>query len=224
MYEDHTVEEKYLYNFSSEEEAAFRRRQQKYQGHMQEYQQQLWNLIVTDSPAIFRNSCMETNSALEIKYILNRIAGNDSRDTVFALGPMDEVYHADRLALDMARAFRNNTVCKHIMLQNIGLTDNGMLPLLHALSKKELRVLCVNEEESRLTDKTFHVLDTILADPDTKWDSVELGRVVLNDEREESFKKYPNLSFTAVVPFEKRAKRRMASILRGAGKQITPQT
>ena len=51
MYEDHTVEERYLYNFSARERELFIRQQTAYKKHMQEYQQRLYELLFSESPA-----------------------------------------------------------------------------------------------------------------------------------------------------------------------------
>ena len=198
MYEDYTLEEKYLHNFSTKEKACFYHQHKKRVQSMAEYEGKLHELIFLDSPAIFGNSEPSPTSSLEIKYILNRIAANDPRDTSFELGEMDSVPHPDRLALDIAKSFRDNTICKQIILNGIGLTDNGIIPILHTLKTKELDLLDIRN--NKLTAPSIQVLETILSNPETKWQKVNLGRVPVLAEQRKSLEMHKNLSFIPIQP------------------------
>ena len=198
MYEDHTIEERYLHNFSAKEKKEFYRQHRKWVQHMGKYAGKVMELICLDSPAIFANCEPEPNTFLDIKYILNRIAANDPRDTDFELGAMDPVLDADRLALDIARAFRNNTNCKKVILNKIGLTDNGMLPILYALRTKKLDLLDIGN--NKLADKSVQVLDDILSDSENKWEKVNLGKIRVNAEQKKALEKHEKLSFVPVFP------------------------
>ena len=145
---------------------------------------------------------------MEIKYVLNRIAANDPRDWSLDLTTGDDVRNADRLALDIAKAFHNNTRCKRVIIAGIGLTDNGMIPLLRALSKKELS--CVNISGNKITDKSLEVLDAILANPETKWKHVGLGEIRITPQRAESLKKHPHTDVTFEEKSIKATARRLA--------------
>ena len=200
MYEDHTVEEKYLHNFSPKEKAKFYQQQKKRTQQMAEYRMKVNEFIFSDSPVIF-GTWPQPNTFLEIKYILNRIAANDPRDTSFELCSMDSVPNADKLALDIARAFRNNTFCKKVVLNEIGLTDNGILSVFHALKTKRLDFLDVGGNE--LTGESVRVLDCILSNPGTKWGQVNLGKIRVNPEQQSMIEKHKNLSFVSVAPAPK---------------------
>ena len=117
MYEDHSVEEKYLYNFSQEEKEFFYRQQKHKIDTIAKYQGKLNELMFSDSNAIFANyEPTEANTPLEIKYILNRIAANDPRDIAFELGKFDGIKNGDAWAPYIAKALQNNAHCKTIVL------------------------------------------------------------------------------------------------------------
>lgn len=198
MYEDHTIEEKYLHNFSSEEKKEFYRQHEKWEKDMAKYKVKLYELMSSDSPAIFGNWEPKSNTSLEIRYVLNRIAANDPRDTSFELSLMDAIPNADRLALDIAKAFRNNTVCKKVVLNEIGLTDNGLLPILHVLKTKQLDLLDIGS--NKLTNESIHILDSLLSDPETKWGYVNLGEIQINSDQKMTLAQHKNLVFVPVTP------------------------
>lgn len=209
MYEDNSVEERYLYNFSPDERRTFYHTQQKIQKHMIIYRQKLMQLLDSNSPAIFANYEPRPNSILQIKYVLNRIAANDRRDTAFEVSAMDQIPNPDRLALDIAKAFYANTLCQTVVLHSIGLTDNGMIPILHALSSKKLSLL--NIMGNKITEKSFQTLNNILEDPKTKWDHVQLGQIHVTKDLENSLKAHPNVSFKTYSPSLERLKYRFSS-------------
>ena len=163
MYEDHTMEERYLHNFSDKEKEVFCHQHEKWEKNMAEYKGKLYELIFSDSPAIFANYEPKPNTFLEIKYVLNRIKANDPRDTAFELRPMDKVPNADRLALDIANAFRENTVCKKVILSGIGLTDKGAVPVLRTLRHNQLDLLDI--KNNKLENNSFQTIDEILSNP-----------------------------------------------------------
>ena len=198
MYEDHSIEEKYLYNFSPDEKKIFYRQQNRRKEALAEYQGKVIELMCLDSPAIFANyEPSEHSTPLEIKYILNRIAANDPRDKAFELGKMDDVKNSDAWAPFIAKALQNNTHCKTVVLSGIKLTDKGALAILEALRHKELSVL--NLSQNNLTDKSFKMIDDILSEPQNKWAKVELGNVEMDSEMAKSLSKHKNLIYTPVV-------------------------
>ena len=201
MYEDHTIEEKYLHNFSSEEKKKFYRQHEKWEKDMAKYNAKLYELIFSNSSAIFANYEPEPNTFLEIKYILNRIAANDLRDTAFELGPMDNIPNADRLALDIAKAFHGNTVCKKVILSGIGLTDNGAVPVLRTLRNNQLDLLDV--ENNKLGNESIQTIDGILSNPEHKWHRINLGPIQTTPGQKRALERHQNLSFISVPPRQK---------------------
>ena len=201
MYEDHTVEEKYLHNFSDKEKEVFYHQHEKWKKNIAEYEGKLYELIFSDSPAIFENYEPKPNTFLEIRYVLNRIKANDPRDTAFELGPMDNVPNADRLALDIAKAFRENTVCKKVILSGIGLTDNGIVPVLCALRHNQLDLL--NLSHNRFGKASIQQIDKILSNPENKWKQVYLGKIEATPEQKKALERHQNLSFVSVSPKQK---------------------
>ena len=196
MFEDYPriIEGKYLHNFSHKEKEQLMRDTMAYNNRMEQKIQKLEQGIASDSPQIDVTFIQNVgNTAEEIKYVLNRIAANDPRDTAFELAAQDEVKNVNHFALDIAKAFHSNTHCKRVVLSHIGLTDNGMLLILRALSRKELDSLDISG--NRITDASLQLLDSILANPETKWGQVSLGTVNLTRTRAKSFKKYPNLRY-----------------------------
>ena len=202
MYEDHSVEEKYLYNFSPKEKTKFCCQQRAWRTAMNSYTVNLNTLIHLDSNVIFGDFEPEANTSLEIRYILNRIAANDKRDVSFELSDIDDVRKPNKLALHIAKSFQKNTVCKKIILHKVGLTDRGLLPILRVLRRKELDLLDISGNQ--ITDRTIGALKTILTDTNTRWKDVRLGKITLSRKQRESLKDYPNLSFTALIPLSER--------------------
>ena len=214
MYEDCTIEDRYLKNFSQKEKEIFYHQQTAKQKALNRYKEQLLNLVYSDSNAIFSNDEPKPNTALEIKYILNRIAANDPRDKSFTLGAVDSVYsvwNSDRLALDIARAFRTNTMCKTIILSDLGLTDKGMMPILRTLRQKELDTLDIRG--NKISAESIETLDHILADPKTKWKRVVLGKIKLTPEQNEALSKYANLYFMSAKPLAQHLRESFGHIL-----------
>ncbi|MBP5344102.1 MAG: hypothetical protein J6Y85_03420 [Alphaproteobacteria bacterium] len=191
------IEGKYLDNFSPEEIVVFLQHIKKQRRHMSEYQQKLDALIAEDSPAIFANFLTTPNSALDIKYVLNRIAANDPRDPALELSALDAVDNPDRLALDIAKAFHNNTVCTTVILQDLGLTANGIEPLLRAFHHKHLSKLDISGNK---IGESLPTLIHILDDPNTHWEEVRLGKIHPDPEQKEALEKHQNVSFVAVTP------------------------
>jgi len=191
------IEEKYLHNFTPTEKRRFYRRVGRSIEAMAKYQAKLNQLMFEESPALFRNNDPSGfSSAEEIKYALNRIEANDPRETTLDLGPGDEVYPPDRLALDIAKAFRNNTLCRTIIL-NMGLTANGLAPILRALHHKDLFELDIQGNE---ISESLPTLMPILDDPNTAWGKVRLGKIRLEPEQKEALEKHENVSFTVLPP------------------------
>ena len=194
------VEKKYLHNFSREEKKVFCLHIQKEQEFSKRIKQKLDRLMAEDCSAVFREGedGPRPSTALDIKYTLNQIAANDPRVSIFGLSGVDAIDNPDRLALDIAKAFRNNTNCKIIYLNGIGLTDNGMLPILRTLGKKELYELGIMGNQ--ITGKSLDALVTIMSRLGKRWGIVNLGKVQLTPEQEYALERYPNLSFEKVKP------------------------
>ena len=141
------------------------------------------------------------STALDIKYALNRIAANDPQALDFHLSKVDmgAIGNPDRLALDIARAFRNNTNCKYVTLNGIGLTDNGMIPILHSLPSELYKLDIAG---NNITDQSLEVLVTTMASLKNKWGAVNLGEVQVTPEQEQALETHPNLYFENVKPDE----------------------
>ena len=194
------IEDRYLHNFSEGEKKAFKRCINASIKHMEWYQSKLDSMIIEESPSIFRNNGIDPNGSteLEIRYALNQVAANDPRMQAFELGYEDGISRPDRLALDIAKAFRNNTNCKIVELDEIGLTDNGMLPILSVLKDKELYSL--NIRNNKITDASYQVLDDVLSNPETQWGKVYLGVREMSPERAKSLSRHKNLIFETAEP------------------------
>lgn len=194
------IEAKYLYNFSPNEKRRFIRHIQREQKIMAEYQRKLDKLIAEDPPNIFANCLTSSNGELDIKYILNRIAANDPRDTCFELSAVDGLKRPDWWALRIADAFRNNTVCSTVVLQNLDLTTNGIEPLLRTFRHKKLGLLDISGNK---IGESLPTLMQILEDPNTQWEKVRLGKIPLNSEQKKSLEQHENVSFVALPPKQK---------------------
>ena len=194
---DEQIEEKYLHNFSEGEKEAFRSHVKRSRKHMAKYQARLDALIAEDSPAIFCNDDPKPICELDVKYVLNRIAANDPRDTAFELGRGDLIQPADWWALEIAKAFQNNTVCHRVILQDLGMTEKGLAPILHMLRRKRLSVLDIRGNKMK---DPVSLLGGVLSDPTTHWEEVRLGKIKLAPDQSKELAKYPNLSFNAVTP------------------------
>ena len=193
MYEDRTIEIKYLHNFSSGEKVSFYHQQRARKKAAREYAE-TWHHLTGSTNAIpVVNYEPQNSSALEIKYILNRITANDPRDTTFELGRLDSVSNADRLALEIAKAFCTNSTCRKVVLKNIGLTDKGLLPILSVLQRKKLVLLDI--AGNKFTDESFRVIEGVLSNPKTEWSQVNLGSIRMSPERATSLSQYSNVVF-----------------------------
>ena len=198
MYEDRTIEEKYLYNFSQKEKELFRKEQDKKWAELAKYQGKLTEMMHSESSAIFANDEPTfASSPLEIKYVLNRIAADDPKDTHFELGAIDCVKNADEWAPHIAQAFRKNTHCKTVILNHIGLTDAGLLPILDSLRDKKLLLLDI--AGNKATQKSWQKVEEILCDPRNRWEKVQLGKIKTTSELAHALTKHTNLSFGYVV-------------------------
>ena len=194
------VEDKYLHNFSEEEKNAFRLHIQKEQEFSERIKAELGRMIAEGCSMEFNeHNNPRASTALDIKYALNRIAANDPHALDFHLSTVDmgAIGNPDRLALDIARAFRNNTNCKYVTLNSIGLTDNGMIPILHSLPSELYKLDIAG---NNITDKSVEALAGALDNPHNKWNEVNLGEVQLTSEQEKALEKHPNLYFENVKP------------------------
>ncbi len=187
--------EEYMHNFSEEEKAAFRLHIQKEQEFSERVKTQLGHIMAGCSMEFYEYNDPRPSTALDIKYALNRIEANDPNALEFSLSKVDTnvIGNPDRLALDIAKAFRHNTTCGYVTLNSIGLTDNGMLPILHALSKKELQLLDI--AGNKITTKSVEAVSTSLASLENKWRVVNLGKIPLSSAQEKVLARHPNLSF-----------------------------
>jgi len=194
------IEEKYLHNFSKTEKVLFGHWIDAWVRHMARYQVHLDAMIYEEKSEPFINWSRDPvgSCSLAIKYALNQVAADDPKMRAFELGLEDGILKPDRLALDIAKAFQNNTQCKTVVLDRVGLTDNGMLPILSVLKDKELHELDIRN--NKITDTSYQVLDDILSNPKTRWSHVELGVTEMTPERAKSLSGHKNISFKAVEP------------------------
>ena len=195
------IEEKYLHNFTPWEKSRFSLRVECSTAALAKYQAKLDSLMAEESHSIFRNDDPATSStAEEIKYALNRIEANDPRQTTFEVSAMDEVDYSDRFALDIAKAFRNNTACRTVVLNNLSLTANEIDLILRTLHHKDLLELDIRGNK---IGECLPTLTYILDDPDTNWGKVKLGKIRLDPEQKEALEQHENVSFTALPPKQK---------------------
>ena len=190
--------EEYMHDFSKEEKAVFRAYIQEKQECLKQAKLILGRLIAEGGKMeLYEHNDPRPSTALDIKYALNRIAANDPQALDFHLSQVDKeaIGNPDRLALDIARAFRNNTNCKYITLNGIGLTDNGMIPILHSLPSELYKLDIAG---NNITDKSVEALAGALDNPHNKWNEVNLGEVQLTSEQEKALEKHPNLYFENV--------------------------
>jgi len=195
MYEDHTVESKYLQNFSDKEKRRFKAEQRCMQHQLSEYKASIYRLLGEDSPAIWANY-IHPNTRLEIKYVLNRIAANDQRDIAFELSNIDYLPATNVLATDMVHSFAKNTACKQVVLSHVGFKEEEMIQVLNGLRHNELNLLALR---GNMTEKSLQILDTILTDPATHWQKVQLAEMRINSEQGKSLQKHLNISFDSVT-------------------------
>ena len=196
------IEDRYLHNFSEKEKNCLRRHIQKVRKIVSEHQIQ-WNMMVAiDSPIHYGQGVTLPSHVLELKYILNKIAANDPKNTTFELRKGNRVKAPDRLALDIAKAFKNNTHCQRVVLQGMGLTDEGLLPLLSTFRKKKL--LFFDLSGNNLTDMSYQAIDRVLSDSETQWDYVRLGNVTTTLETVKALRAHENLSFISIPPKTRR--------------------
>lgn len=190
--------EEYMHNFSEEEKIAFRSYIQTKQECLAQARSTLGRLIAEGgSLELYEHNDPRPSTALDIKYALNRIAANDPHALDFSLSKVDTqaIGNPDRLALDIAKAFRNNTHCKYVTLNGIGLTDNGMLPILRSLPSELYKLDIAG---NNITDKSVEVVSTRLASLENKWQAVNLGEVQLTSEQEKVLARHSNLYFENV--------------------------
>ena len=194
--------EEYMHNFSKEEKAAFRSYIQAKQECLAQARSTLARMIAEGGTMEFNeHNDPRPSTALDIKYALNRIAANDPQALDFHLSKVDKdaIGNPDRLALDIARAFRNNTNCKYVTLNSIGLTDNGMIPILHSLPSELYKLDIAG---NNITDQSLEVLVTTMASLKNKWNEVNLGEVQVTQEQEQALETHPNLYFENVKQAE----------------------
>ena len=192
------IEEKYLHNFTPYEKERFNLRVGCSRAALAAYRAHLDCMILEESRSIFRNDdpC-KPSTAEEIKYALNRIEANDPRQTAFEVSAIDEVDYSDRFALDIAKAFRNNTACRTVVLNNLSLTANEVDLILRTLHHKDLLELDIRGNK---IGECLPTLTYILDDPDTNWGKVKLGKIRLDPEQKEALEQHENVSFTALPP------------------------
>ena len=178
MFEDHTVEQKYLWNFSKWERVRLERMQQEH----------LNGKVKEDSPK------GKDDPLLEVRYVLNRIYFNDSRDTHFAIGPEHGIETGDVWAIRISTAFQDNNVCRDVRLESMGLTDQGASMILKTLAGKSLKMLSL--KGNNLTEETFSRIDKILSEPNNQWEKVDLGEVDLKDDLLKRLKMHPQVVVT----------------------------
>ena len=187
------IEIKYLGNFTPPERVSFYRQQRARKKAA--YDNAV--LASSDSITVLQNDELKRNSALEIRYVLNRIAANDPRDTEFELGKADSISNADKLALDIAKAFQTNTACRRVVLKGIGLTDQGLLPILSVLQRK--RLLLLDVADNKFSEASFRVIENAVSHPSTAWQQVDLGRIKVSPELATVLSKHSNIAFQPLV-------------------------
>ena len=191
--------EEYMDNFSEEEKVVFRTYIQEKQAFSEQVRSYLARQVADGCSMEFKERHdPKASTALDIKYALNRIAANDPHALDFSLSKVDAnvIENPDRLALDIAKAFRGNTHCKYVTLNGIGLTDNGMVPILRSLPL-ELHELDI--AGNNITDKSVEVVSTRLASSENKWQAVNLGKIQVTPGQEKVLARYPNLYFESTT-------------------------
>ena len=178
MFEDHTVEQKYLWNFSKWERIRMERMQQEHlNGELKE-----------------EASKEKNDPLLEVRYVLNRIYFNDERDTSFAIGSEHGVKTGDVWAIRISTAFQDNNICRDVRLESMGLTDRGAYLILKTLRGKSLKMLSLKGND--LTETTFSQIDKILSEPNNQWEKVDLGEVDLKDDLLKRLTAHPQVILT----------------------------
>lgn len=173
MYEDCTIEERYLLNFTDLEKRLFRRKRAE-----KANQPELANTLPI--------------SPLEVRYILNRIYFDDPRDTAFTLGPKDKIVNGDAIAIRMGVAFSENTHCQEVRMDSVNLTDWGAGLILETFKKKSLNVLSLKGND-KLTDSTFEQIDRMLSEPQNSWKQVCLDGGQMSDKMRQRLMSHPNV-------------------------------
>ena len=207
-----SIEEGYLWNFSSAEKSRFIRQHQSRQSSYYKYNAKLAAMVATDEPAIFENDEPRPSTPLEIKYTLNRIHMNDPRETELLLNQNDPV--ADKknpYAETIPWAFEDNTYCQTVVLNGArtadgwrsrGFNDAEAVQILDVLSDKKLTEFTFSSYPL-LTDRTYQKIADILGNPDNHWAHVTLGKISVDEKIADSYQKSGKVSFVRIAEPQK---------------------
>ena len=202
-----SIEEKYLWNFSPLERALFHWQHRARQEKFGRYEQKVFELIATDSPAIFANYEPKPSTSFEIKYTLNRIRLNDPRETELTLSHIDPI-PSKRLSYAklISWAFKDNTYCQTVVLNGVlakegwhsrGFNDLEAEKILDVLSDKKLKEFTFTSYPL-LTDVTYLKIGNILARSDNHWSHVTLGDIAIPSDIANLYERTGKVSFRRI--------------------------
>ena len=211
-YNEH-IEEKYLWNFSKAEKAAFLLEHKRLQKEMDSFESSLFQLMTEDSSAIFANYEPRPTSPLAIKYTFNRMYANDPRETELCLSEIDPPSEKENpYAKSISWALKDNTHCQRVVLSGIrtkvgffrsrSLNDEEAVEILNVLSDKRLSQLTFTGYPL-LTEKTYAYMADILTNSKNKWGHLVLGNIPVSDETAKKLKECKKVSFKRLVPSRK---------------------
>jgi len=204
-----SIEDKYLWNFSSRDAKCFRYQHLARQRALRDYEAKVHEFVVTDNPAIFANYEPRPSTLFEIKYTLNRISANDPRETELRLSYLDPPSSQKiPYAKSISWAFEDNTHCQTVILNGVrtqekwcvtrGFNDSEADQILDVLSTKKLKEFSFTSYPL-LTDVTYLKIANILAQPKNRWQHVTLGKIPVAWDIADSYEKSGRVSFTRIV-------------------------
>lgn len=181
----------YLFNFTDAEKTAFYRQQHRENVDITGYEEQLYEMIYSDSPGIFANYGARPFSKLDVKYTINRLAKDDPSLVHLPFGHGDPV-QGDYDAEKIAKGIQTNTHCLSFEIIGCGLTDKGAGLILEALKDKKVTI---DLSENRLTDITFRQAVQIMSQPENRWLGLSFGKISPSKEVKEMLDTNPKIKY-----------------------------
>ncbi len=189
-------DEKYLYNFTEWEKVLFRRQSHREQVDFEGWEQKFFELLYSDSSAIFGNDDPKPFSKLDVKYTINRLALNDPKLTHLPFGCGDKVA-GNSDAIKIAKAIKGNTYCQTYEFRHCGFSDRGAILILKALKDKEVSITLA---DAYLSDTTFKYALQVMNDAHNQWKQLDFGPIAPSAEVKAQLDKNPKIKYSVKTP------------------------
>lgn len=173
-----TINPEYLFNFTEKEKDTFYKQQRQECASMAEYEMKLFQLLYSESKAIFANYGARPFSKLDVKYTINRLAKDDPTLTHLPFGYGDPV-QGNLDAVRIAHAIKTNTHCQVYELADCGFTDAGAMLILNALRNKKV---VIDLRGNRLTDTTFQYVAELMNQKSNQWTHFSFGPITPSEK------------------------------------------